>query len=64
LVPSVFRHHGNTHWAYVHRQPATPEEARLCLEAVAGCPTDSIGTEGDQLDRLAAPPDSRSLNPV
>jgi ferredoxin len=42
-VPSFFRRDDDIGLSYVFRQPETPEEIQLCLEALAGCPTESIG---------------------
>ena len=50
IAPDVFRHFGETRLAYVHRQPVTDAQKRLCYEAVQGCPTDSIGIDGDKFD--------------
>ena len=48
-APSVYAEHGDQGWAFVMRQPETSEEIRVAMEAVEGCPTESIGTDGDQL---------------
>lgn len=34
-------------FAYVHRQPETPEEVEACREAINGCPVSAIGDDGD-----------------
>jgi hypothetical protein len=44
---SVFREHKGRGWANVFHQPETPEELALVREAVEGCPTGSIGSDGD-----------------
>jgi len=33
-------------YAYVFRQPETPEEEEQCREALAGCPVNAIGNNG------------------
>lgn len=33
-------------FAYVKKQPTTPEEIELCKEQLEECPVDSIGTNG------------------
>lgn len=33
--------------AYVSKQPETEEEIELCIEAMEGCPVESIGDDGD-----------------
>ena len=62
IAPSVFKQYRKTRLAYVHAQPSTPEEVALCLEAAKGCPTESIGTDGDQFDWTAIPPHPRSYH--
>ena len=47
-APTVFRECNEQGWAYVFHQPTTPEEIRLCTQALEGCPTASIGTDGDR----------------
>lgn len=32
--------------AFVVKQPSTPEEEELCVEAMEGCPVESIGDDG------------------
>ena len=54
-APTVFREENEFGWASVFRQPVTAEELQLTLEAVEGCPTESIGTDGDQFDWDAIP---------
>jgi ferredoxin len=34
-------------YSYVFRQPTTPEEEALCKEAMAGCPVEAIGNDGE-----------------
>ena len=51
IVPAIYAEHNDRGWAYVLRQPQTPEEIRLAMEAVDACPTESIGADGDQLPR-------------
>jgi ferredoxin len=48
IAPSIFRECNEQGWAYVFKQPETPEELQLCLDAVGSCPTSSIGTDGDK----------------
>ena len=47
-APSIFRECNEQGWAYVFKQPETPEELRQCQLAVECCPTESIGTDGDK----------------
>jgi glyoxylase-like metal-dependent hydrolase (beta-lactamase superfamily II)/ferredoxin len=44
LAPAVFGEAPGH--AYVHRQPATPEDRRRALHALVCCPTGSIGSQG------------------
>jgi len=32
--------------SYIHRQPVTEEEIALAQEALEGCPSESIGSDG------------------
>ncbi len=43
--PNNFREDNYNGWAYVAKQPETDEEHELCLQALDGCPTESIGLE-------------------
>jgi glyoxylase-like metal-dependent hydrolase (beta-lactamase superfamily II)/ferredoxin len=45
LAPAVFGEAADH--AYVHHQPATPEDRRQALRALVCCPTGSIGSRGD-----------------
>ncbi|MFM8418717.1 MAG: ferredoxin [Verrucomicrobiota bacterium] len=35
-------------YSYVHKQPETKEEVDLCMEALAGCPVEAIGSSGTE----------------
>lgn len=35
-------------YSYVHKQPTDPEELKLCMEALAGCPVEAIGSNGPE----------------
>ena len=50
IAPKVFREFKDRGWAYVFHQPETPEESARVKEAVEGCPTESIGTDGELQD--------------
>ncbi len=43
MIYAEYKEMGN---AYVMRQPQTPEETILAMEALEGCPTESIGCDG------------------
>lgn len=44
-APTHYRRDEETGYSYVFHQPETEEEIALCREAVATCPTESIGEE-------------------
>lgn len=46
-APAFFRLNEEIGFSVVYRQPITPEETALADEARLGCPTDSIGDDGD-----------------
>jgi ferredoxin len=46
-APSVFKRFDEGGYSVVFRQPQTPEEITLANEALEGCPTNSIGNDGD-----------------
>ncbi len=46
LAPQIFRRQDDGGYAYVYRQPVTPEEIALAEEALQSCPTESIGNDG------------------
>jgi ferredoxin len=54
IVPAIYAEHNDRGWAFVLRQPQTPEEIRLAMEAADACPTESIGADGDQLQRAGS----------
>ena len=44
-LPSIFARGDYT--SKVWRQPESPEEEELCREAMANCPVEAIGDDGD-----------------
>ena len=48
-APAFFKRDDEIGFSIVHRQPATPEELALAEEAREGCPTESIGNDGDSV---------------
>ncbi len=46
-APAFFSRNADTCLSFVSRQPVTPEDIVLVEEAIAGCATDSIGTDGN-----------------
>lgn len=47
IAPNNFIRDDRIGYSYVTRQPETPAEIAQVLEAVEGCPCESIGTDGD-----------------
>jgi ferredoxin len=45
--PATFQRNDEAGVTVVYRQPVTAEEIALAGEAMNGCPTDSIGCDGD-----------------
>lgn len=43
LAPDFFRRDDDIGMSIVFRQPVTEAETQLCVEALEGCPTESIG---------------------
>jgi len=46
MAPSIFRRNDAEGQSHVWHQPETAEEAALAEEAMAACPTESIGADG------------------
>jgi ferredoxin len=53
-APAFFTRADELGFSVIHRQPVTPEELELAEEARLGCPTESIGNDGEPvgLDRV------------
>lgn len=47
MAPTVFREINSKGWAAVFHQPSTEEELEIARQAVEGCPTESIGMDGE-----------------
>jgi ferredoxin len=45
-APDFFRRDDQTGFSFVYQQPSTLEQVASALEALKGCPTDSIGDDG------------------
>lgn len=45
-APNNFTRSDEGGYSYVYKQPSTPEEEKLCEEAMAGCPVEAIGNNG------------------
>jgi ferredoxin len=48
LAPAHFRRHDDGRYSVVHRQPGDPDELAACRAALAECPVEAIGDDGDQ----------------
>ncbi|MBI3999606.1 MAG: ferredoxin [Candidatus Omnitrophica bacterium] len=46
-VSAAFSRNADKSYSYVSKQPVTAEEEKLCEQAKAECPTDSIGNDGE-----------------
>jgi ferredoxin len=46
-APHFFTRDADIGQSIVHRQPVTDEEIAQCEAALSGCPTESIGNDGD-----------------
>jgi ferredoxin len=47
-APANFTRDDDGGHSYVHKQPENDEERKLCEEALAGCPVEAIGSDGDE----------------
>lgn len=47
IAPENFRIDHHQGYDYVHKQPETPAEEALCIEAMDICPANAIGDDGD-----------------
>lgn len=45
-APDIFRRDDMNGVSYVWKQPTTAQECALAEEALRGCPTDTIGSDG------------------
>lgn len=48
-APEFFKRDDEIGFSVVHRQPVTAEELALAEEAREGCPSESIGNDGESL---------------
>lgn len=47
-APANFKRDDDGGHSYVYKQPETDEERKLSEEALAGCPVEAIGSDGDE----------------
>jgi len=55
IAPQIFKRHDDGAYSYVYRQPVTNEEIAVAEEALAHCPTETIGNDGVSLELLPTP---------
>ena len=46
-APANFARNEAKSYSYVSKQPATPAEEKLCMQALKECPVDAIGDDGE-----------------
>ena len=46
-APDHFMRNDDGAYTFVYKQPETDEEFAVCREALAGCPSESIGDDGE-----------------
>lgn len=51
-APANFKMNNEAHHSELIKQPSTPEEAEKCAEALAGCPVEAIGDDGEETAEL------------
>ncbi len=49
--PANFTRNDENGYSYVYKQPESPEEFKLCEEALAACPVEAIGDDAEKGDR-------------
>lgn len=47
-APATFMRNDEVGQSIAYRQPVTPEEILMAAEALASCPTESIGDDGEE----------------
>jgi ferredoxin len=55
IAPQIFKRQDDGAYSYVYQQPVTPEEIALAEEALAHCPTETIGNDGISLELPPTP---------
>lgn len=45
-APDNFKQNPDEGFSFVYKQPTTPEEEKLCQEALEECPVEAIGSDG------------------
>jgi ferredoxin len=47
VAPNNFERSDQNGYSFVSKQPENDEEYQFCLDALEGCPVESIGEDGD-----------------
>jgi ferredoxin len=47
-APANFKRNDDGGHSYVYKQPENDDEAKLCQEAMDGCPVEAIGSDGGE----------------
>jgi ferredoxin len=47
-APANFKRDDDGGHSYLYKQPESDEERNLCEEALAGCPVEAIGRDGEE----------------
>ena len=47
-APDDYARNDDAGYSYVSKQPENDEEMQLCIDAMEGCPVESIGEDGDE----------------
>ncbi len=55
IAPDFFIRNDDDAHSYVYLQPVTPDDIELCEEALDLCPTQAIGSDGDEIDTEVKP---------
>lgn len=48
MAPDNFTRNDDAGYSYLSKQPENEEEEQLCVDALEGCPVESIGDDGDE----------------
>lgn len=47
IAPEFYAEDADVGGMYVKKQPSSPQEVDLCEQALASCPVDAIGSDGE-----------------
>ena len=46
-APDFFTRNDDEGYSFVYRQPESPSDVEVCIEALQSCPVDAIGDDGE-----------------